>query len=116
MEYNGYYARINYDSEDNCFYGTITGIAGDISFAGSSVAQLQEAFSAAVEGYLDLNKRKVKASPNLYKSSYKVLINPKLHGHAMLVALSQDISINKLVEQAVACYIRDEIKSSDSEE
>jgi predicted HicB family RNase H-like nuclease len=115
MEYNGYFARIKYDSEDNCFYGTITGISDAISFAGSSVAQLQEAFSAAVEDYLNLCMRQVKEPPKPYKSSYNVRINPELHEHAMLVASSQDISLNQLVERAIACYIRDEIRSADAE-
>ncbi|MDW7656406.1 MAG: type II toxin-antitoxin system HicB family antitoxin [Bacillota bacterium] len=115
MEYKGYYARIKYNSEDNCFFGTIAGIADVISFEGSSVAQLQEAFTEAVEDYLDLCMRHGKEPQKAYKGSFNVRINPELHKHAMLVALSDDIPLSQLVERAVTCYIQDEIKSAASE-
>jgi predicted HicB family RNase H-like nuclease len=110
MEYKGYYARIEYNSDDNCFFGTIAGIADVISFEGSSVVQLQESFTEAVEDYLDLCRRQGKEPQKTYKGSFNVRINPDLHKRAMLVASSRNISLNQLIEQAVACYVGDENK------
>jgi predicted HicB family RNase H-like nuclease len=51
MEYKGYYARIEYSDEDNCFFGTIAGIADGVSFEGNSPVEIKEAFIKAVEDY-----------------------------------------------------------------
>ena len=85
-----------------------------ISFEGSSIAKLKAAFTEAVEDYLDLCIRQGKEPQKTYKGNFNVRINPELHKYAMLVALSHDISLNQLVERAVACYVRDEIKFADA--
>ncbi len=54
MEYKGYYARIEYSDEENCFFGTIAGIADVGSFEGNSTEELKEAFIEAVEDYLNI--------------------------------------------------------------
>jgi len=52
MEYKGYYAPMGYGDGDECFFGTIPGIADVISFEGSNPAELKAAFADAVEDYL----------------------------------------------------------------
>ena len=106
MEYKGYYARIEYSDEDNRFFGAIAGIADVISFEGNSTAELKEAFIEAVEDYIDLCKRHGKEPQKAYKGSFNVRIDPELHKRAMLTALSDNISLNQLVERAVAHYVK----------
>ena len=106
MEYKGYYAHIEYSDEDNCFFGTIAGIADVVSFEGNSTEELKEAFIEAVEDYLDLCKRQGKEPQKAYKGSFNVRINPELHKRAMLFAMSDNISLNQLVERAV-CELRE---------
>lgn len=105
MEYKGYYARIEYSDEDECFFGTIAGIADVISFEGNSPAELKTAFTDAVEDYLDMCKRLGKEPKKAYKGSFNVRINPELHKRAVLSAMSDHISLNQLVERAVADYV-----------
>jgi predicted HicB family RNase H-like nuclease len=105
MEYKGYYARIEYSDEDECFFGTIAGIADVISFEGNSPVELKAAFADAVEDYLDTCKRYGKEPQKAYKGSFNVRINPELHKRAVLSAMSDHISLNQLVERAVADYV-----------
>ncbi len=42
MEYKDYFAHIEYSDEDNCFYGTIAGIADIISFEGNNTKELKK--------------------------------------------------------------------------
>ncbi len=106
MEYKGYYAHIEYSDEDNCFFGTIAGITDVISFEGNSTAELKEAFIEAVEDYFDLCKQQCKEPQKAYKGSFNVRIDPELHKRAMLTAMSDNISLNQLVERAVADYVK----------
>ena len=105
MEYKGFYAHIEYSDEDNCFFGTIAGIADVVSFEGNSTENLKEAFIEAVEDYLDMCKRHGKEPQKAYKGSFNVRINPKLHKRAVLSAMSNHISLNQLVERAVSDYV-----------
>ena len=105
MEYKGYYAYIEYSAEDNCFFGTIAGIADVISFEGNSIDELRTAFTEAVEDYLDLCKRQGKEPQKAYKGSFNVRIDPELHKRAVILAASSGISLNQLVEKAVERYI-----------
>ena len=106
MEYKGYYAHIKYSDEDNCFFGTIAGVTDVISFEGDSTAELKEAFIEAVEDYLDICKRQGKEPQKAYKGSFNVRIDPELHKRAVLVAMSDNISLNQLVERAVSNYVK----------
>lgn len=44
MTYNGYHTRIEFDAEDEVFFGRIAGISDVIGFHGDSVAELKKAF------------------------------------------------------------------------
>jgi predicted HicB family RNase H-like nuclease len=53
LECQGYAARIEFDAEDEVFVGHVLGIADRISFHSARAAELQAAFRAAVDHYLE---------------------------------------------------------------
>nr|WP_211598161.1 type II toxin-antitoxin system HicB family antitoxin [Halomonas caseinilytica] len=53
LGYLDYAALIEFDAEDELFVGRVLGITDRISFHGESVAELTEAFHAAVNHYLE---------------------------------------------------------------
>lgn len=53
MLYQGYAARIEFSSEDECFIGHIAGIKDVIGFHGETVSELKAAFEDAVTDYLE---------------------------------------------------------------
>ncbi len=106
MEYKDYFAHIEYSDEDNCFYGTIAGIADIISFEGNNTKELKEAFIEAVEDYLYMCERMGKEPQKAYKGSFNVRIDPELHKRAVMIAASNGISLNQLVEKAVESYVK----------
>ncbi len=52
MEYEGYYGSVHYDDKDELFFGKVQFINGLISYEGTSVQTLKEAFYEAVDDYL----------------------------------------------------------------
>lgn len=52
MHYKSYSAEIHFSEEDNVFYGKVIGINDLISFEGSTVNELNNAFEEAIEDYL----------------------------------------------------------------
>jgi predicted HicB family RNase H-like nuclease len=53
MAYKGYAARIEYDGEDEIFFGHLAGIRDIIGFHADNVADLKAAFREAVDDYIE---------------------------------------------------------------
>ncbi len=53
MTYKGYTACIDYDDEDGLLIGRIAGIRDGVGFHAEDVAALRQAFTEAVDDYLD---------------------------------------------------------------
>ncbi len=69
MRYKGYAARIEYSDEDGLFIGHIAGIRDVVGFHGESVAALRQAFTEAVDDYLDACARIDKSPQKPYSGS-----------------------------------------------
>jgi len=101
MEYKDYYAKIEYSSEDDIFFGSIIGIDDSISFEGNSISELKKVFHEAVDDYLDMCRKMGKEPQKYYKGSFNVRISPEIHRKADLLARSKKMSLNKFVENAI---------------
>ena len=53
MRYKGYWARVKYSEEDNCFWGKIEGIRDSITFEGTTVEELRKDFEGALDDYIE---------------------------------------------------------------
>lgn len=56
MKYKGYHGQANYDEEARCFHGEVVGIRDVITFRGTSVEELEQAFKDSIDEYLDFCK------------------------------------------------------------
>lgn len=77
MTYNGYSAPVQFDADDEIFFGRIAGIRDGVSFHGNSVAELKAAFHEAVE------------------------VAPEVHRKAALAAEISGKSLNQWAEEAL---------------
>jgi predicted HicB family RNase H-like nuclease len=72
IEYNGFLGSVNFDADDEVFYGSIEGIEDLVSFEGVSVKDIKKAFQVALDDYLDLSKKANKNPEKLFKGSFNV--------------------------------------------
>lgn len=57
MKYKGYHGHvITYDEEVKLFHGEVEGLRDVISFQGTSVEELEQAFKDSIDEYLDFCK------------------------------------------------------------
>ena len=101
LEYKGYYASLNFSSEDEVFYGKLFGIDDLVTFEGASVKELKKAFHEAVNDYLETCKELGKEPNKTYKGSFNVRISTDLHKAAAVYAASENISLNDFVKTAI---------------
>lgn len=107
MKYKGYWAEIRYSDEDECFCGIIEGLKNDIiSFEGDTVKELKKDFRDAINHYLDVCKANNLEPEKQCKGSLNVRLGVELHNKAKMKSIEKDISINELIKEAVALYLK----------
>lgn len=107
MTYKGYWARIEYSDEDECFCGQIEGLNKDsISFEGETVKELKKDFRNAIDHYLEVCKELNHEPEKQCKGSLNVRLGVELHSKAKIKSEEKHISINEFIKQAVANYIK----------
>jgi predicted HicB family RNase H-like nuclease len=105
MEYKGYLGSVNYDDEDEIFYGKIEYIRGLISYEGHDVESLRAGFHEAVDDYLELCQERGIEPERPFKGSFNVRTGSDLHRRAVLAAERRGINLNKLVSEAIERYL-----------
>ena len=53
MEYKGYFAKVEFDDDDNIFHGEVINLRDVITFEGETVTELKKAFHDSVDDYLE---------------------------------------------------------------
>lgn len=101
MTYNGYHARIEFDAEDELFFGKIAGISDVVGFHGNSVGELKKAFHEAVDDYLESCKSIGKEPQRPYSGKMMFRVAPEVHRRAALAAELSGKSLNQWAEEAL---------------
>lgn len=97
MTYKGYAARIEYSDEDQLFIGHIAGIRDIVGFHGDSVSALREAFTEAVDDYLQTCEKLNRSPQKPYSGKLSLRLEPELHAAVALQADLTGKSINQWV-------------------
>ena len=105
IEYRGYVGSIEFNAEDQMFFGKVQGIRSLISYEGENAADLIEDFHGAVDDYLAMCEEDGVEPEKAYKGSFNVRIAPELHQAVAVRALAQQVSLNSIVELALRQYV-----------
>ena len=107
MEYKGYWAKIRYSDEDECFYGKVEGLKNSlILFEGNTVKELKKDFKNAIDEHLRMCKETNSDPERQCKGSLNVRLGTELHTKAKMKSIEQNISINELIKNAVIMYLK----------
>ena len=106
MRYKGYWAKIEYSDEDECFFGKVEGLKDLILFEGKSVEELKKDFKNAIEHYLEICKELNEKPQVQCKGSLNLRLGTQLHSKAKIKSEEKDISINEFIKQAVDNYVK----------
>lgn len=106
MKYKEYLGSVNYNDEDEIFYGKVEYIRSLISYEGHDVASLRASFHEAVDDYLKLCQHKRIAPEKPFKGSFNVRPGAILHRRAAIAAEERGINLNQLVTEALEQYLR----------
>lgn len=112
MSYKNYLGSVHYSDEDRIFYGKLVFIRALVSYEGTDVISLREAFEEAVDDYLDLCQSEGVAPETPFKGTFNVRTGSELHRKAALYANEQGLNLNTVVTEALEHYLQTERKPS----
>ncbi|MGH9609029.1 MAG: type II toxin-antitoxin system HicB family antitoxin [Bryobacteraceae bacterium] len=97
MTYKGYEARVEFDEEARLFHGEILNTRDVITFEGSSVDQLEQAFKDSVDDYLEFCAERGEEPDQPFSGKLLVRVSPQLHRQLMSEARKSGKSLNAYV-------------------
>lgn len=96
LTYMDYEARLEYDPDDDSFFGIVTNIPDTIHFQGRSIDELREEFKNSVDVYLK-HCEKIGKTPNKpYSGKFVLRVPPELHRKLAESARDSRLSLNAL--------------------
>ena len=101
MTYKGYSARVEYDDDDELFFGRIAGIRDGVSFHSQTVAGLKAAFHEAVDDYVETCAKIGKTPQKPYSGNLMLRVDPSVHSKVALAAEIAGKSLNQWGEDVL---------------
>lgn len=105
MKYKNFIGSVQYNANDEVFHGKIEFITDLVTFEGTTVAELKNAFHEAVEDYLELCEEVGKQPEKSLNGVFNVRVKPELHKKAAIVAIEKKTSLNQVVMEALSQYV-----------
>lgn len=101
MRYKGYVGRVEYDDEAGVFHGEVTNLRDVITFQGTTVDELRQAFRTSVDDYLEFSAQRGEEPDKPSTIVYETARNPQT---ALRDAETGTVGFQLIVEADVARF------------
>ena len=102
LSYKGYSARIEFDAEDEIFFGKLAGITDGVGFHADTVEGLKAAFHEAVDDYIETCATVGKDPQKPYSGKMMLRVDPEVHAQAAKAAELSGKSLNQWAAEVLA--------------
>jgi len=110
LEYKDYIGRVEFSAEDKIFHGKIEFINDLVTFEATNVEELEKEFKASVDDYIETCRHLNINPQKSFKGKFNVKITPELHKEAAFQAARRNLSLNRLVEEALKHELANHVK------
>jgi len=101
MSVDGYYARIEYNSDTDLFRGEILGLSGGADFYGANPDELRREFKKSLDVFLEVCKEQGIEPRRQFSGRFNLRIPPELHEQLAMAAEAQGKSLNALAQETL---------------
>ncbi len=101
MKYKGYHGQVNYDEEAKLFHGEVVGLRDVITFQGTSVDELEQAFKDSIDEYVDFCKELGRTPEKPFSGKLVLRLPPEIHERAAYQAKNSGQSLNSWIKQGI---------------
>lgn len=98
MTYKKYTGTVTFDDEAEIFHGEVVGLRDVVTFQGSSVSELKQAFRDSVDDYLAFCQERGEEPEKPVSGKFLIRIKPELHRRLIIEAAREGMSLNQLAE------------------
>ncbi len=107
LTHKGFIGSVHYSTDEEILYGTIEGIPDLVTYEGTSVTELKQAFIQSVEDFVLLCKKNTKPVFKSLKGSFNVRIRSELHQKAFTYAVTNGITLNQFIQNTIEKELAD---------
>lgn len=104
MEYKGYIGKVEFDDAAEIFHGEVINTRDVITFQGTTVEEIKQAFRDSVDDYLDFCAQLSQEPEKPFTGKFMLRIPPDLHRQVYTSARTAGKSLN--------AWIADQLKQS----
>jgi predicted HicB family RNase H-like nuclease len=97
LKYKGYTGYVVFDDEARIFHGEVAAIKAVITFQGTTVDEIEQAFKDSVDDYLDWCKERGKEPEKPYSGKLNLRMPPDLYVKVVAQAAQEGLSINSYI-------------------
>jgi len=97
MEYKGYIGKVEIDDEVGVLYGEVINVRDVITFEGTSVEEVQQAFHESVDDYLEFCAERGESPEKPFSGKFVLRLPEELHRQAYIQAKLKNKSLNSWV-------------------
>ncbi len=97
MKYKGYLGDASFDAEARIFHGIVIGLKDVITFQGTTVKELEQAFKDSINDYLMWCKQRGEKPEKTFSGNLRLRLPIDLHAELALLAASRGVSLNSLI-------------------
>jgi predicted HicB family RNase H-like nuclease len=108
MEYKGYIGKVEIDEEAGILYGEVINVRDVITFEGTTVDEVQQAFRESVDDYLDFCAQRNESPEKPFSGKFVVRLPAELHRKAYIQAKLKDKSLNSWVTEVLESALQDQ--------
>ena len=101
MEYKGYFGIVEYDAQAKIFHGDIINTRDIITFQGTTVKEIEQAFEDSINDYIAWCKEEGVEPERPYSGKFNIRLSPELHRQVAVIARKKNMSLNSFVERAL---------------
>jgi predicted HicB family RNase H-like nuclease len=101
MEYKGYIGKVEIDDEVGILYGEVINVRDVITFEGTSVEEVQQAFHESVDDYLEFCAKRGESPEKPFSGKFVLRLPAELHRKAYIQAKLKDKSLNSWVTEVL---------------
>ena len=101
MEYKGYIGKVEIDDELGILYGEVINVRDVITFEGTSVEEVQQAFHESVDDYLEFCAERGESPEKPFSGKFVLRLPEDLHRQAYIQAKLKNKSLNSWVTEVL---------------
>ena len=102
MTYKGYSGWVKFDAEAEIFHGEVVGLRDVVTFQGTTVEELKEAFRESVDDYLEFCQQRGEPPDKPFSGRFLLRVDPALHRRIAELSAQEGESLNNWIASQLA--------------